>query len=41
MNSTNTNQTFSSESLYSFELMPYLILNGIGVLVGFFGKKFI
>ena len=41
MNSTKNQTNLSSDSIYSFELMPYLILNGIGVLVGFFGKKLI
>ncbi len=38
MNSTKNNQTSSGNSIYSFELIPYLILNTIGIIVGAFGK---
>ena len=38
MNSTKNNQTFISDSIYSLEFMPYLILNAIEIPVGFFGN---
>jgi len=38
MNSTSKNQTFRGVSIYSIELIPYLILNASGILVGGFGK---
>jgi len=37
MNSPKNNQTV--DALYSLELMPYQIINGIGILFETFGKK--
>jgi len=38
MNSTTNNQTLTGVSIFSIELIPYLILNAIGIVVGGFGK---
>ena len=38
MNYTNGNQTTFSNEIFSLEIIPYLILNSISVLIGFFGK---
>lgn len=39
MNSTNSSQIFSFKSIYSLEMLPYLILNTAGILIGTLGKK--
>jgi hypothetical protein len=38
MDSTTNNQTLTGDSIYSIELIPYLILNAIGIVVGAIGK---
>jgi hypothetical protein len=38
MNSTSKNQTFTGDSIYPIEFIPYLVLNAIGIVVGGFGK---
>jgi hypothetical protein len=39
MNSTNSSQIFSFKSIYSLEMLPYLILNTAGIFIGTLGKK--
>jgi len=39
MNSTSKNQTFTGDSIYPIEFIPYLVLNAIGIVVGAIGKK--
>ena len=38
MNSTRNNQTFTRDSIYSIEMIPYLVINAIGIVVGAIGK---
>jgi len=38
MNSTSKNQTFTGDSIYPIEFIPYLVLNASGILVGAIGK---
>ena len=39
MNSTIHNQSYFGELIFSMETMPYLVLNAVGILIGFFGKQ--